>query len=435
MLRSALQAGTAERHSVFELFGRRLPDGRRYGVVAGVGRALRALRQFRFDDESLTFLTENGVVDDRTADVAGRLRVPRAGLGLPRGRDLLPGLAAARRRGHVRGVLRAGDPAAQHLQPRLRDRLGGVADDAGRRRAALRRDGVAAHPRAGRGGGRAGGVRRRLRRDVQPRGRPPLRGADHRDGRALLHPAAPRRAGGLHRPARRARRGHDPAGRHLRRRERRPDRRRAHRRPARRGPARLRRPVGARGPRPGPARLPRRDEHPHRGDERPRRERDRRAVRAPRSTATASARPWSPAAATRPPASSTSSWPGPTPTTRTHRWSPWPRRARTRCRSAAASGRCAASTRTGSPRPRRSGWASRRSTTATTGPCSCPWSCDGEIVGEEPLAAARARHAAARAELPIEARKLSKGEAVIPTRCSGTAAPVANPYAPEGDRA
>jgi nicotinate phosphoribosyltransferase len=67
MLRSALQAGTAERHSVFELFGRRLSGGRRYGVVAGVGRALRALRSFRFDDESLAFLTEAGVVDDRTA--------------------------------------------------------------------------------------------------------------------------------------------------------------------------------------------------------------------------------------------------------------------------------------------------------------------------------------------------------------------------------
>src|SRR4051794_20125683 len=68
MLRSALQSGTAERHSVFELFGRRLPDGRRYGVVAGVGRALRALRQFRFDEETLTFLTEVGVVDGTTAD-------------------------------------------------------------------------------------------------------------------------------------------------------------------------------------------------------------------------------------------------------------------------------------------------------------------------------------------------------------------------------
>ena len=39
MLQAALSAGTAGRRSVFELFPRRLPEGRRYGVVAGVGRA------------------------------------------------------------------------------------------------------------------------------------------------------------------------------------------------------------------------------------------------------------------------------------------------------------------------------------------------------------------------------------------------------------
>src|SRR5690349_18266490 len=34
MLQAALAAGTAGRRSVFELFPRRLPEGRRYGVVA-----------------------------------------------------------------------------------------------------------------------------------------------------------------------------------------------------------------------------------------------------------------------------------------------------------------------------------------------------------------------------------------------------------------
>ena len=43
-----------------------------------------------------------------------------------------------------------------------------------------------------------------------------------------------------------------------------------------------------------------------------------------------------------------------------------------------------------------------------------PLVVDGEIVGEEPLRAARERHASARAELPLEARKLSKGEPVPP---------------------
>lgn len=66
MLQAALAAGTADRRTVFELFGRRLPEGRRYGVVAGVGRALDALERFRFDDEALAVLRDGGVVDEPT---------------------------------------------------------------------------------------------------------------------------------------------------------------------------------------------------------------------------------------------------------------------------------------------------------------------------------------------------------------------------------
>ena len=68
MVRAALRAGTANRRCVFELFGRRLPEGRRYGVVAGVGRALRALRRFRFDEEALRFLRDRNIVDHVMAD-------------------------------------------------------------------------------------------------------------------------------------------------------------------------------------------------------------------------------------------------------------------------------------------------------------------------------------------------------------------------------
>jgi nicotinate phosphoribosyltransferase len=64
MLQAALAGGTAHRRSVFELFGRRLPEGRRYGVVAGVGRALDAIEAFRFDEQTLSAL--DGVVDDAT---------------------------------------------------------------------------------------------------------------------------------------------------------------------------------------------------------------------------------------------------------------------------------------------------------------------------------------------------------------------------------
>lgn len=66
MVQAALAAGTAHRRSVFELFPRRLPDGRRYGVVAGVGRALAALADFRFDADDLEFLARARVVDDAT---------------------------------------------------------------------------------------------------------------------------------------------------------------------------------------------------------------------------------------------------------------------------------------------------------------------------------------------------------------------------------
>ena len=68
MLQAALADGTGHRRSVFELFPRRLPEGRRYGVVAGVGRALDAVEQFRFGDEEVGFLRREGVVDDATAD-------------------------------------------------------------------------------------------------------------------------------------------------------------------------------------------------------------------------------------------------------------------------------------------------------------------------------------------------------------------------------
>jgi nicotinate phosphoribosyltransferase len=67
MLNAALRDGTADRHSVFEVFARRLPAGRRYGVVAGTGRLLEAVADFRFGQEELDFLGRTGVVDDDTA--------------------------------------------------------------------------------------------------------------------------------------------------------------------------------------------------------------------------------------------------------------------------------------------------------------------------------------------------------------------------------
>jgi nicotinate phosphoribosyltransferase len=66
MLRGALRSGVASERAVFEVFARHLPNGRRYGVVAGTGRLLDALERFRFSAADLEFLREAGVADDAT---------------------------------------------------------------------------------------------------------------------------------------------------------------------------------------------------------------------------------------------------------------------------------------------------------------------------------------------------------------------------------
>jgi nicotinate phosphoribosyltransferase len=68
MLAAALADGTAGRDSVFEVFARRLPHGRRYGVLAGTGRFLDALADFRFGDAELEALRAQGVDDPRLLD-------------------------------------------------------------------------------------------------------------------------------------------------------------------------------------------------------------------------------------------------------------------------------------------------------------------------------------------------------------------------------
>ena len=66
MIAAALKDGTANRPCVFEAFARRLPDGRRYGVVGGTGRLIDAIERFRFDDDQLRFLRDAKVVDAET---------------------------------------------------------------------------------------------------------------------------------------------------------------------------------------------------------------------------------------------------------------------------------------------------------------------------------------------------------------------------------
>jgi len=90
MVQAALRAGTAHRRSVFELFPRRLPEGRRYGVVAGVGRVLDAFERFRFDDEVLEVLRTHRVVDEATLEWLAGYRFTGDIWGYPEGEVYFP---------------------------------------------------------------------------------------------------------------------------------------------------------------------------------------------------------------------------------------------------------------------------------------------------------------------------------------------------------
>ncbi|WP_125774070.1 nicotinate phosphoribosyltransferase [Antribacter gilvus] len=91
MLQAALADGTAHRHCVFEVFTRRLPPGRRYGVLAGTGRVLEALPHFRFADEELEFLERTGIDDSRTLDYLAGYRFNGSIRGYAEGETFFPG--------------------------------------------------------------------------------------------------------------------------------------------------------------------------------------------------------------------------------------------------------------------------------------------------------------------------------------------------------
>ncbi|WP_409436947.1 nicotinate phosphoribosyltransferase [Mycobacterium sp. SMC-14] len=72
MLAAALRDGTAGRRVGFEMFTRRLPEARRYGVVAGTDRFLQALAGFTFDDAALDLLS--GFLDRATVNFLADFR-------------------------------------------------------------------------------------------------------------------------------------------------------------------------------------------------------------------------------------------------------------------------------------------------------------------------------------------------------------------------
>jgi len=90
MVQAALESGAAQRRSVFEVFARRLPDGRRYGVVAGTGRLLEGIRNFRFGPEELDFLRSTGVVNEKTLAFLASYRFTGDVWGYPEGELYFP---------------------------------------------------------------------------------------------------------------------------------------------------------------------------------------------------------------------------------------------------------------------------------------------------------------------------------------------------------
>lgn len=90
MLQAALASGAASRRAVFELFGRRLPGGRRYGVVAGTGRVLDQLADFRFGTAELDHLADHRVVDERTLEFLAGYRFSGSIHGYPEGEVWFP---------------------------------------------------------------------------------------------------------------------------------------------------------------------------------------------------------------------------------------------------------------------------------------------------------------------------------------------------------
>lgn len=90
MLAAALADGSAQRHCVFEVFARRLPEGRRYGVVAGTARLLEAIEGFRFGPEQLSALAEQQVADAATLDWLADYRFAGDVDGYPEGELYFP---------------------------------------------------------------------------------------------------------------------------------------------------------------------------------------------------------------------------------------------------------------------------------------------------------------------------------------------------------
>lgn len=91
MVDAARASGRAERNTVFEVFSRQLPGGKRYGVVAGTARLIEAIQQFRFHQNELEFLARESIVSDDTLEWLSHYRFRGTIRGYREGEIYVPG--------------------------------------------------------------------------------------------------------------------------------------------------------------------------------------------------------------------------------------------------------------------------------------------------------------------------------------------------------
>ena len=240
MLQSAIRSGAAHRRSVFELFPRRLPPGRRYGVVAGVGRALDAIESFRSPTRTSTSSARQDIVDEPTLAWLADYRFGGDIWGYPEGETYFPyspllvvesTFAEAVLLETVLLSIYNHDAAIASAASRMTWAAGErPCIEMGSRR--THEWAAVACARAAYVAGFTASSNLRARQEY---GVP-----ERRHQRALLHAGARHRGRRLPRPGGVARQGHHPAGRHLRHRRGGPARRGDRGSRARRGPDRLR---------------------------------------------------------------------------------------------------------------------------------------------------------------------------------------------------
>lgn len=90
MVQAALRSGAAHRECTFEVFARRLPEGRRYGVLGGTGRVLEGLARFRFGQRELDYLAAERIIDEDTLNFLAGYRFSGTITGYQEGEAFFP---------------------------------------------------------------------------------------------------------------------------------------------------------------------------------------------------------------------------------------------------------------------------------------------------------------------------------------------------------